>query len=282
MAAYAGAAGLLFKRRNPEVKFLLTLQEGDSIGHIHSKVRGFKRKWQTVFRQADYIQAISNFLADWAKSEGARCPVAVVPNGVDAERFKNREYRIENRENFFTIITVSRLVYKNGLDTLIRAAVELKTHILHSTFYIQILGSGPEESNLKKLTAVLKVQDQVRFLGNVSQAELPNYLANADIFVRASRSEGLGTAFLEAMAAGLPIVGTAVGGIPDFLTDQKTGLFTEVDDPKDLARKIRSLVDDAELRKRLAENGRRIVEEKYNWDIIASQMDRIFKFLISN
>ena len=65
MAAYAGAASLMFLNRFPKTPFLLTLQEGDSIGHIHKQVRYFKSAWREIFTKADHIQVISNFLADW-------------------------------------------------------------------------------------------------------------------------------------------------------------------------------------------------------------------------
>ena len=103
MAAYAGGAALLFKWRYPSVKFLLTLQEGDSVEHIHKQVRGFQSLWRIVFRKADYIQAISNFLARWAKEEGAVNPVEVVPNGVDVEKFKNQNYRSKCKNYNYSI-----------------------------------------------------------------------------------------------------------------------------------------------------------------------------------
>ena len=359
MAAYAGAAGLLFVKRFPTVKFLLTLQEGDSREHIYAQVRGFKKQWQAIFRRADYIQAISNFLADWAREEGARCPVEVVPNGVDIENFSPPSPPPheggKERGSQFTIITVSRLVPKNGVDVLLKAAAELEIRLPSSSpaigfasrqpckrercgragewqaadFRLQILGSGPEEVKLKRLASELNITNRVEFLGNVSQENLPKYLAIADIFVRPSRSEGLGTAFLEAMAAGLPVIATRVGGIPDFLHPRPTsplkptpkpstllgdpgkptpksstllgdpgkeeevplprgegqgegeanGLFANVDDPQDLAKKIRFLMQNSQLRKQLGENGQRLVEKKYNWDHIALQMKKIFETL---
>ena len=286
MAAYASAAALLFLKSFPKVKFLLTLQEGDTIEHIHKQVRGFRGKWQEIFKRADHIQAISRFLADWARSEGAVCPIEVVPNGVDLEKFRNQPRRkvgaptAASENSKFVIITTSRLVLKNGIDTLIKAAAELKFHIPHSTFHIQILGSGPEEENLKKLARDLKLDDLVQFYGSIEPDKIPEYLSQADIFVRPSRSEGLGTSFLEAMAAGLPVVGTPVGGIPDFLIDGVNGLFCKPEDPKDLSAKIKQLITDDELRNRLSQNGQRSILEKYGWDGIAQQMDAIFSKLV--
>jgi phosphatidylinositol alpha-1,6-mannosyltransferase len=273
MAAYAGAAGLFFKRAHPEVKFLLTLQEGDSIEHIHRQVRGFKSKWREVFRKADYIQAISKYLADWAHAEGARCPVEMVPNGVDLKNFQFSIHNFQSisKDKIFKVITVSRLVHKNGIDILIRALAQLPT----PNSRLQILGSGPGEKMLKKLAKDLGIEKRVEFMGHVSQDDLPAYLAAADIFVRPSRSEGLGISFLEAMSSGVPVIAPLVGGITDFLQDGETGLVMKSEDPEDLAGKIKQLMQDENLRKKLQRNGRELVEQKYNWDNIAKQIGNI-------
>ena len=280
MAAYAGFAALLFKLRHPRIPFLLTLQEGDSEAHILKRVGIFYPAWTWIFKKADYIQAISNYLADFGKKYGARCPVEVVPNGVDVDKFKiqNSKFKITD-QNPKVIITTSRLVYKNGVDILIRSLSELEK-LQITNYKLQILGSGPDEQKLKTLAKELGVEDQVEFLGHVVPEKILEYLEKADIFVRMSRSEGLGNSFLEAMAAGLPVIGTNVGGIPDFLRDGETGLFAKVDDAADCAQKIKRLMDDQDLRKLLGENGRKLVEEKYHWNQIADKMGYIFNKLI--
>ncbi len=323
MAAYAGAAALMFLRRFPKVKFLLTLQEGDPVVHIHRKVQGMKKMWQRIFKRADYIQVISQYLANWARAEGAVCPIEVVPNGVAVEKFGITPFssppirlgRTGGEREGVLIISTSRLVPKNGIDILIRAVAELKNKFPASlaggqvsSFKFQVLGSGSEEQKLKKLAKDLGIENIVEFVGEASPEKIPDYLAQADIFVRPSRSEGLGSSFLEAMAAGLPVIGTPVGGIPEFLhplpqslppgeekfeknspplrggekgEGEPNGLFVKVDDPKDLAEKIKLLLENPELRVKLAENGRKLVEEKYNWDAIALKMRSIFERLLA-
>jgi glycosyltransferase involved in cell wall biosynthesis len=141
---------------------------------------------------------------------------------------------------------------------------------------LEIAGDGPLRPSLKKLAQDLKIADQVVFLGQVHPDEIPKLLTRAHIFVRPSCSEGLGSSFLEAMAAGLPVIGTPVGGIPDFLKDGETGLFCEPGNPKSIAAAIKRLLDDASLRERLAINGQKLVREKYDWSLIAQQMNRLF------
>jgi len=218
--------------------------------------------------------------ADRAKKMGAKCPVEVVPNGISVEKsIRSKVHKVESQNNKI-IITTSRLVYKNGIDTLIKAMAELRVQHRMSNIKLQILGSGPEEKKLKDLAKDLKVDDVVQFLGHIEPEHVYDYLAGADIFVRPSRSEGLGSSFLEAMGAGLPVIGAPVGGIPDFLKDGETGLFCKVDDPKDLAEKIKKLIMDENLAKRTAENGRRLVLEKYDWSDIARKMEEIFADLL--
>ncbi|MBI4119955.1 MAG: glycosyltransferase family 4 protein [Parcubacteria group bacterium] len=290
MAAYAGLAGLLFKFLHPKIPLLLTLQEGDSESHILKRVGVFYPLWRLIFKKADYIQAISNYLAGFARRHGARCPVEIVPNGVNLKNFQfpisnfqlNSKFQTSSKfqaPSSKTIITTSRLVYKNGIDILIRAAADLKFQAPSSKFQVLIVGDGPDRSKLEKLAADLAVSDRIKFVGHIDPDLIPGYLAQADIFVRPSRSEGLGNSFLEAMAAGLPIVGTAVGGITDFLKDGETGLVCQVDDSNDLAEKIVKVLSDAELSHKLAENGRRLVETGYSWDKIASKMKAILNSL---
>ena len=278
MASYAGMAALFFKLRHPKLPLLLTLQEGDSESHILRRVGIFYPLWKMLFKKADRIQVISHYLADFARRHGATCPIDVVPNGVKIDQFKNMQIDKLISNEFPVIITTSRLVHKNGVDTLIQAAGELKTRY-NLKFAVKILGSGPDEQKLKKMARDLKVENEVKFLGHVDPDEILAHLAKADIFVRAARSEGLGNSFLEAMAAGLPVIGTNVGGIPDFLKNNETGVFTEVADSKDLADKIKLLLDDNDLRYRLIKNGRELVLKDYSWDNIAHNMDNIFNSL---
>lgn len=279
MANRAGFAALFFKIFHPKINFLLTLQEGDPEDYPASKMgmlRFFvKPLFNKIFRKADHVQAISSYLADWAGRSGAKAPIEVVPNGADFRRIKKEELKIK-KNGSKVIITTSRLVYKNGLDVLIKAAAELKNSAHDRNFVVQILGAGPEEDNLKKLAKESGVESKVQFIGHVDPDIVYQYLQKADIFARPSRSEGLGSSFLEAMAAGLPIIGTPVGGIPDFLIDGETGIFCKVDDPKDLADKIKTLIDNGELYEKIAQKGQESALRNYNWDNIAKKMEGIF------
>ncbi|NUM25106.1 MAG: glycosyltransferase family 4 protein [Candidatus Buchananbacteria bacterium] len=281
MANQSGLIALRFKKKFPSVKYLLTLQEGDSLKRIWSRTFFMRPFYKKIYRTADHIQSISTFLEERALKYGYAGAKSVVPNGVDLEKFK-KEFSAEElaalrqqlnlSKDDKVIITTSRLVHKNGVDTLIQAVKDLPVKLL-------ILGSGELEIQLKSLAQEIGVRDKILFLGHIDQQDLPKYLKLSNVYVRASRSEGLGSAFLEAMAAGLPVIGTNVGGIPDFLKDGENGFFCEVNNPRDLANKIQLLLGDENLSSYVAENGRAMVFEKYDWRQIADEMKNIFNHL---
>lgn len=279
MANRAGFAALFFKWAHRNVPFILTLQEGDPLDYPRRRGWFVYPLFKYIFRKADRIQAISNFLAEWAKKMGARCPIEVIPNGIDYENFSKpiepaRRSKLRTdlgfSDNDVVIVTASRLVKKNAVDTIIESFV-----FLDASYKLLVLGSGDDETSLKAFAAKLKVTDRIVFKGFVSHADLPGYLQASDIFTRPSRSEGLGNSFLEAMAAGIPVIATPVGGIPDFLTDGETGLFCEVGHPGSLARKVEKFAKDHESRDYIVKQARKMVEERYQWKSIAERMKRV-------
>lgn len=289
MANQAGWAALKFKKKFPEVKYLLTLQEGDSEWDIWWRTFLIRPIYKNIYRRADHIQAISSFLAKRAKKLGARCAVEVVGNGIadvvareSAQGGRPRQSQVNQDGNVKKIITVSRLVKKNGIKNLIESFQILVTrYSLPVT--LKIVGDGPLRPDLEKLARDFKIDKQTEFVGNIHNQKVYEFLSQADVFVRPSLSEGLGNAFLEAMAVGVPVIATPVGGIPDFLKDGETGWFCKVKDPASIAEKIAYILDEKNKDEvaRVVENARKMVEEKYNWNNIAISMGRIFNQLTS-
>lgn len=312
MASYGGFAGLFFKYRFPRIPFILTLQEGDSFAHIYRRVFFVWPLFRMIFTRADRITAISTYLAEWAKRMGTRCPIEVIPNGVNIAKFQIRNPKPETnfksqiqseelrkklglRSGDKIVITTSRLVKKNGVGDLIEAMRYLPEEVK-----LLICGAGPLLKNLQLITNSLQLSDRVRFVGYISHDGLPHYLHAADVFCRPSLSEGMGSSFVEAMAAGLPVVATPIGGIPDFLSaplpgseeerylfsnsrelanrwsEKITGLFVKMGDSEDIAGKIRMLLSNDILREHIIKNASKMVREKYDWDAIAKMMQEAF------
>lgn len=260
-ASYAGGAGWLLKIFFPNIPFIVTLQEGKKLNTQSFLVRFLRR---VILQKADVIIAISSYLLAFAKETNPHASHILLPNGVDAKMFSVLPVRDPR-----LIVTSSRLVSKNGIDTLIRAMP------LIPDCRLEIIGDGPLRDELERLVRELGIVDRVTFVGEIAYELLPQRLAHASVFVRPSRSEGLGIAFLDAMAAGVPIVGTPVGGIPDFLKERVTGMFCRPNDPQSVATAVQELMHDKALRDRVASNALRLVKESYDWEKLAQQYHEI-------
>jgi glycosyltransferase involved in cell wall biosynthesis len=287
MANYSGFGALFFKLFNMSVPFVLTLQEGDPIDYIKKRTRFVSPMFSMIFTKADFIQTISNYLADFARMMGATCPIEVVPNGVDISHFTKtynpselEDLKVNLRKDLddIFIITTSRLVVKNAVGDVIKSLVHLPPNVK-----FLVLGTGYQLEELKTLARDLGVYERVNFLGYVSHTEMPKYLKVSDIFIRPSISEGFGNSFIEAMAGGLPVIATSVGGIVDFLKNKETGLFCEVGDPKDIARKIDIYLKDKNLRDEIVDNAMHMVIDRYDWGMIVKSMkERVFNKVIEH
>ena len=269
----------ILKFFHQDIPFVLTVQYGESKKYL-KKGRGGLIGWSFRFmlNQADRVTVISNYLAELTKTYGWRKEISLVPNGISLGKSEAQSiswrtrHEIKKNENK-VVITISRLVEKNGVEDLIEAMRYLPGNVI-----LWIVGEGPLETKLKKLTSKRGLDSRVIFWGRLDNRQALGKLPQSDVFVRPSYSEGLGNAFLEAMAASVPIVGTRVGGIPDFLKDHETGLFCEKGNPKDIAQKIEQILSDSMLREKLIKNGYALVQEKYNWDNISKEMSKIFEF----
>jgi len=280
MASFGGFLGLFFKYLHPAKPWLLTLQEGDDPTEILKKVGVFRPLFRQIFCRADYIQAISGYLSDWAKKRmKTKSPIEIIPNGVDLKIFQRQSQSIieELKSNLGikptekVILTVSRLVKKNGVADLIKAGQRLGF-----PFKVLIVGRGKEESELKKLAEKLRLKEKVLFLGQIAFEDLSKYYSLADIFVRPSLSEGFGNVFLEALACGTPVVGTAVGGSAiRILSENQAGLICQAGNSRDIAEKIKAVLSNNA--DQMVRNGQEIIKKEYTWEIIASKMEKIFE-----
>lgn len=267
--------------------YALSLQEGDTFEHMFRRIRVFPvyRLLKSGFRNATIVQVISAHLAAWAPRMGYHGAVEIIPNGAAIAHFGNeypdaaineiKDALGKNMGDVF-LITTSRLVRKNAVDDVIRALPMLPGHV-----HFIVLGIGPEEDALKRLADEMGVERRVQFLKQIGHGEMPKYLAASDIFVRPSRSEGMGNSFIEAMAAGLPVIATQEGGIADFLFDEKrnpgvpiTGWAVDKDSPPQIAAAVQDIMARPEKVRAVVATAREMVKEKYDWDLIANDMQK--------
>ena len=262
----ACAIGLRF----PKIPFVFTLQYGEGAQRLASGRLGFVgRAFRMMLLRANTVTAISSYLAHAPRLYGFVGPVDVIPNGVDINLFRPQSAKTHGHK----IVTVSRLVAKNGIDILIRAIAEVKKEM--PDVLCTIIGDGPEREKLETLAGGLGIKNAVSFLGTIPYAKLPTYLHGSDVFVRLSRSEGMGNAFVEALAAGVPVVGTRVGGISDVIEDGKTGLLVAPEDPHSAAQKILELLRDPARGDILVRSAQATLTH-FNWDGIAHKYAALF------
>ena len=293
MAHSCGVPAAIFKLFAPRVPFVLELQEGDPPKYIERLARPVWPLFSRAFTSADSISVISTFLGRWAKRRGYEGEPVLVPNAVNTDHF-SQEYPVASLNEIkdklgkkmgdVFVITTSRLVPKNAVDDMISALAQLPSNV-----HFIILGTGPDETMLRSLAQKLGVTDRTHFVGHVGHAEMPIYLKACDIFIRASRSEGMGNSFVEAMAAGLPVIATQEGGIADFLFDEKrnpdqpvTGWAVDKDAPDQIAKAVRAIMENPEKVRAVTATAKEMVIEKYDWDLIARKMrDEVFEPLFT-
>ncbi len=282
MATFGSGAGYLcniFRKilGKKKIPIILTLQEGDSEEHLRYSRGGLiALSWRLALWQTDFLTAISSFLLDRGQKFGYHGRMKLVPNGAPVKLFseKQDETAIENLKQMLGkksgdifLVTVSRLSHKNAVDDIISALTCLPAHIS-----LIIIGKGEEGTRLQAQVNTLGLGGRVKFVGFVSYLEVPKYLAVCDIFVRPSRSEGFGNSFIEAMAAGLPVIATPVGGIPDFIDDKKTGVFCSPDNPHSIAEAVKFILDNETMTQEMIRRAYQMVVERYDWSHIAMQM----------
>jgi glycosyltransferase involved in cell wall biosynthesis len=284
MATYNSFAAVLLKRINPKLPFLLTLQEGDPPKYIKRRARIAWPWFKDIFKKADHIQVISNFLGEFAKDMGYEGDITLVPNGVDFDFFSKksdsgfpaspagRSILDSREENDFVLFTSSRLVVKNNLGIVIEALAKLPER-----FKFVIAGRGDLEEKLKKQAKDLGLEDRVKFLGHINKEEIPAYQFMSDAFIRPSLSEGLGNSFIEAMASKLPVIASNRGGIVDFAHHGENALVIDPESVDEIVEAIKTLDEDKELRDKIIENAYQMVKEDYDWSKIAGEMKEIFE-----
>jgi glycogen(starch) synthase len=173
---------------------------------------------------------------------------------------------------------VCRLIGRKGVDTLIKALATSKD----SRLSVDIAGDGPDAAALRQLAQSCGVADRVRFHGFADRAALAALHAHADVFVLMSRVESCSMALLEAMAAGLPIIASKVGGNIELVRHRVDGLLIEPDNVDELASALVQLADDPHRRARLSAASRLVAELKHGWRAVAREYEAVLEQAVSN
>ena len=212
------------------------------------------------------------------------CKIQVLPMGIHASEYdRPNSKNLTWDRNKKVILFVGRLIRWKGVQTLIISMKEVKRVWPESR--LVIIGEGPMREELEEVAAGNQVSSSVIFLGRQEKEVLLSYYKNSDVFVLPSivyqdQTEGLGVVLLEAMASGIPVIGSNTGGIPDIITDGVNGTLVPPGNPDALAEAIINIFSDRELADNFRKAGIKTVQERFSWDGIVKQFIKIYTELL--
>jgi glycosyltransferase involved in cell wall biosynthesis len=230
-----------------------------TVRRAHRLLRPLTR-W--IWRRADRVIVPSESLGRLARRTYPGLALATVHGGVDLARFRPRMALRRIPDDVIRCLAVARLVERNGLDDLIDAIAMLE----RGRYQLEIVGTGPHEDALRDHVRRVGLEAQVRFNGWLDHPEVARRHRAADLFTLAPHVESFGTAFVEALASGLPIVGSTAGGIPELIEHGRHGLLVAPGRPGELAHAISYLAADPRLRLETGRRNRADAERTHSWD----------------
>ena len=220
---------------------------------------------QSIWGNAAAVVACSDGLRELARETNSDVKIDVIPDGLDLGRFEPVQRDVCPKK--VRVLTIGRLIPRKGFQFLIRALPKIVEDAAHD-FEIEVVGDGPYQAELLRLSEDLGVASYINFTGSVPYAELPEKYRAADVFILPSLAEGMPLVVLEAMGTGLPIVASRVQGIDELVVEDVNGALFDAGDVDGLARALVKLIDAAEGR---IEMGKASVKrvEPYDWKHIA-------------
>lgn len=220
----------------------------------------------------DEMITYSQFMKEWLFSIYRKPIDYIVHLGIDPVEFENLNPESVRRRHGISpedplIITANKLHPRKRVDLFIKAIPQIRKEIPNLKGLI--LGTGPEEANLKALTKSLGLEGGLIFCGHIGK-DIPNYYAAADVYVHPGKNEPFGLSVIEAQMAGIPVVSVKEGEPLRTVVENKTGLFVKAT-PEDIAEKVIFLLKNDELRKEMGRNAREHVGKNYTWQISAQK-----------
>jgi glycosyltransferase involved in cell wall biosynthesis len=263
-------------------KLIITSHGGDVLGFSKGII---EKLIQIISRYAisrcDYYTVVSSEIKNVAEKsfnleQGDR--LRIISMGIPFHQFS--KVKPEFERSSFTAVFVGRLSEIKGTRYLIEAIGIIKRQGID--LKCKIIGDGPERKDLEILAEKQDVTNLITFIGFVAHRDVPDYLNNTSVFVgpsittRTGTKEGFGLVFIEAMAAGLPVIASRSGGITDIVRHMETGLLVEERDSEQIAKYILELSSNSSLRERLITNGKKLAKD-YSWENIASQYAELYE-----
>ncbi|CAO5173853.1 GDP-mannose-dependent alpha-(1-6)-phosphatidylinositol monomannoside mannosyltransferase [Frankia sp. AiPs1] len=270
------------------------VRRGTRVGRVVASTHGHEVGWAALpaarqaLRRIGATADVVTYLTDYTRARigpalGVGPPALVrLPSGVDASVFRPGVGRDEIRRRYGlterrVVVCVSRLVPRKGQDMLIRALPALRRRVPEAA--LLLVGGGPHRAGLERLAREAGIEGHVTFTGSVPWSELPAHHAAGDVFAMPCRTrrrglevEGLGIVYLEASAAGLPVVAGRSGGAPDAVLDGRTGVVVDGTDLAAVTTAVGDLLADPARAAAMGTAGRSWVEQHWRWDILAARL----------
>ncbi len=246
-------------------------------GFFHSSKGGkVKRIYNLLFRllinKARFLTALTNLEEEEYTRLGAkRDNIKIIPNGIDLKKFtKGRKIKLSFDNKFPILLYVGRIHKSKGLQYVVQAIQDLDINLF-------IIGKdNGYQKELEKMIENLRLDQRVRFGGEVSQKKLIDSYKSSDFFVLFSEWEGFGIVVLEAMASGLPVVVSDRGALPVLIKQKENGLIAKFQDVRDLKEKINLLMKDKKLTSRIKKNEKQFVK-RFDSKKIIKQYERLYE-----
>jgi glycosyltransferase involved in cell wall biosynthesis len=248
---------------------------------------------RTVLKKSDQIVVLSEYTSKKLQRTYGLAPskVKVIPGGVDLERFKpsgdkaSIRARLDLPEDKFILFTVRNLVPRMGLENLI-SALEIAQNG-HKDLLLVIGGEGPLEPELKEQVRRCGVEELVRFAGYIPDEDLPSYYQMADLFILPTTElEGFGLVTVEALASGLPVLGTPVGGTKEILAKLGSDHLFDDSATQSIANGILNALNgwakDRAIYENISQACRKVTEQHYSWDNHVGKLEDLFYSMLAN
>jgi glycosyltransferase involved in cell wall biosynthesis len=236
----------------------------------------------TVLKNADRVIAVSGKTAEYVLRLGAgKEKTSVIYNGVDADFFQVMDKekcrdKLDLPKNRAIILSIRRLVYKNGLNTLIEAASQMIKE--HKDLLFILIGTGPDRGFIENRIRELNLSHNLKLTGFVPDEQLPYYYNAADCFVIPSSSgEGLPMVLLEAMSCGLPVVSTITGGTAEIIKEGVNGFLAPPRDPSALANAVSKALSQKTASSAIGRKNRKAIEKDFTWDKNLQKLHEIYE-----
>ena len=230
-----------------------------------------------IWRRASRVVPVCDSLGVLARDTLPSLEYSVIGNGVDLDLFRPGTLAVARESGPVRCLAVGRLIERKGFGDVMRAWSLLP----RGRYALEIAGGGPQDSALRALAIELGVSADVQFSGPLSREEIAARCRSADIFVLTPYEEAFGNVFAEAIAAGLPVIGSNIGAIPDLVRQGENGILVQPGDANAIARAVRELGDDPARRAEIATRNRARAESILSWDTAADRYLALYAELVA-